>query len=69
MADSEKAESERQMVERHVAIGKRLIGQQRALIAEKRAKGRDTSHAEDTLEQFQGMQRLHEQHLARLQRK
>ena len=59
-------EAELEMVRRHVAEGKQLVSQQKELVLALEAEGRDTRQAEDALEQFEGMQRLHEEHLERL---
>ena len=60
-------ETELQMVQRHVADGKRHIADQRALITKLERMGADTVAAETLLGNFSDMQALHLEHLARLQ--
>ena len=60
-------ETELQMVQRHVADGKRHIADQRALITKLQGAEADTTVAETLLGNFLDVQALHLEHLARLQ--
>lgn len=60
-------ETELEMVQRHVREGEGLVTRQRALIARLGASGLPTGEADRLLDEFEEMQRLHEDHLARIQ--
>ncbi len=59
-------ETELEMVQRHVREGKEIVARQRALVARLGAAGRPTGEAERLLNNLQDVQRLHEDHLARI---
>lgn len=59
-------ETELEMVQRHVADGKRHIADQRALIVELEGAGADTEVAETMLANLLDTQALHLQHLERV---
>lgn len=54
------------MVERHIAMGKRVIAQQEALVKRLQDKGVDNDQAKRTLDQFEQTQRMHLQHWDKL---
>ncbi|RYB01311.1 hypothetical protein D3272_26820 [Lichenibacterium ramalinae] len=60
-------ETELEMVQRHVRQGERTLANQRALIARLGTLGRPTEEAEILLASFEDAQRMHEDHLARIQ--
>lgn len=60
-------ETEIEMAQRHVRKGKRIIARQRDLIEQRWAYGISTRYSEILLATFEDMQRLHEDHLARIQ--
>ena len=59
-------ETELEMVQRHVREGTRLVARQRALVAHLLAAGRPTGEAGRLLDNFEDVQRMHEDHLARV---
>jgi hypothetical protein len=61
------AETELEMVTRHIREGAEHVAKQRALIAELRANGHPTGEAEALLATFEDLQRQHEAHLARIE--
>ena len=61
------AETELEMVRRHVREGVIIVADQRARIAHLTASGLSTETAEATLVNFEDIQRLHEEHLARIE--
>lgn len=64
-----RAESGLQLARRHVHQGAVLVARQRELVAELRVAGRPTELAERLLDNFEALQRQHEAHLARLERR
>jgi hypothetical protein len=60
-------ETEREMVDRHLADGERIIVAQRALIARFEARGIGTTEPTALLGIFLGLQVLHQEHHDRLQ--
>ena len=60
-------ETELEMVSRHVADGDRQIEKQRALIAHMESTGASTVVVRALLDSFLDVQKLHCEHLARLQ--
>lgn len=61
------AETELEMARRHVAEGRRTVERQRSILAELRTDGHPTSIAETLLQEFMRSQKLHKEHLSRLQ--
>lgn len=61
-----KAETDFEMVERHVSEGRDIVRRQEALMEELRYEGRGNAEAEQLLRTFKDTQELHEQHLQRL---
>jgi hypothetical protein len=59
-------ETELEIVRRHVEDGVQCIARQRALIAQLRRDHLPVDEAEALLATFQDIQRLHEEHLARI---
>jgi hypothetical protein len=59
-------ESELEQTKRHVAGGRRLIAAQLDLIQSLKALGRPTHNAEVTLETFERIQAIYEDHLKAL---
>jgi hypothetical protein len=59
--------TERQMVERHIALGREHIARQLETIDKLRSHGYPTDGAERLLGKLEHLQRLHEAHLERLQ--
>lgn len=64
--DVAEAETELEMVERHLRAGRRHLRRQRRILATLRSGGHSTLVAEELLVNLQDLQRLHRQHLARL---
>jgi hypothetical protein len=60
-------ETERQMAERHVALGRVHIVRQLEIIHALQCQGYPTGGAERLLANYEELQRMHEAHLARLQ--
>ena len=63
-----KEESKLAMVQRHVREGAEHIAHQRELVVRLQADGHLTKEAEALLRDFEGIQRQHEEHLARIVR-
>jgi hypothetical protein len=61
-----KGETERQMVDRHIAQGRENIARQIEIIRKLGLQGYPTAGAERLLATFEQAQRLHEAHLARI---
>jgi hypothetical protein len=59
-------ETELEMVQRHVREGGRLVANQREMLAHIRKHGYRDDLAKTLLESFEDVQKLHEEHLARL---
>jgi hypothetical protein len=59
-------ETELEMVQRHVRDGERHLALQREIIAWHSEHGNSTEQSERLLANFEDMQRLHLEHLARL---
>lgn len=59
-------ETELEMAQRHVASGRRLIENQRRILAELRADEHPTTAAEQLLQELERSQQLHEEHLRSL---
>ena len=59
------AETTLEMVRRHVREGAEHVARQRALLARLKERGLPTAEAERLLEDFEDVQRQHEDHLAR----
>jgi hypothetical protein len=59
-------ETELEMVERHVREGVGIVARQRALVARLSASGLPTGEAERLLDNFEDVQRMHEDHLVRI---
>lgn len=55
------------MVKRHVHEGRRRLANQREILTHLRKHGHRDDLAETLLRSFEDVQRLHEEHLARLQ--
>ena len=62
------AETELEMVERHVREGERHVANQREILAFLRRHNHPTELAETLLANLEAMQSLHRKHLARLQK-
>jgi hypothetical protein len=62
-------ESKPAQAARHVAEGKRIVEQQRALVAKAKEAGRDTDYAESLLDQFGRTQAIFEDALRAAQDK
>lgn len=60
------SETELQMVQRHVRQGRDMLIRQRAVVERLKAAGLPTNQAEALLSEFQLVQALHKDHLARL---
>jgi len=60
------AETELEMVERHVREGARQVARQAEIVADLRARGYPSEIAEALLARFQEVQRLHQAHLCRI---
>ena len=60
------SETKLQMVQRHVRQGRDTLVRQRAVIERLQVNGFATNQAEELLAEFQNMQALHEEHLARI---
>lgn len=61
------AETELEMVRRHVRNGERLVTDQRALLARLRTSGLPIEEAEALLGNLEDVQRMHEAHLVRIE--
>lgn len=61
------AETEQEMVQRHLAQAERIIGEQKARIAELDARGQDTRVAHDLLASYEKTREVALEHLRRLQ--
>lgn len=62
----EGAETELEMVERHIRTGERHVANQRKIVAFLRSHGHPTDQAEDLLFNLVELLELHRQHLSRL---
>ena len=60
-------ETELAMVRRHIRQGVEIITRQREILERLRAYGRPTERSEALLLSFEDVQRMHEEHLARIQ--
>lgn len=60
------AETELEMTKRHVRDGKQALARQRRLIADLEARGENTELAHKLLDDFESIQRLHQDHLDRI---
>lgn len=60
-------ETELEMAERHVALGRQHIVRQLEIIQKLRGHGYPTGGAERLVANFEELQQMHEAHLARLQ--
>ncbi|RUV93627.1 MAG: hypothetical protein EOQ55_13335 [Mesorhizobium sp.] len=62
-------ETELEMVERHVRLGREHIARQNQIIVHFKDKGYPSEDAEDMLATLLGLQRQHEAHLAYVRKK
>jgi hypothetical protein len=60
-------ESKRALAARHVAEGRKIVARQRLLIAKQKEAGRETTHSENLLAQFERTLAVFEDHLQEIE--
>ena len=66
--DRARVKEQLEQVRYHIAQGEKHIARQRRLVAELELDGHEATHARETLNRFEDLQRLHVQERDRLER-